>query len=402
MSGHTVANREAKIKLIIVADFDSFGGARTFFERLIRFYRRFGCEVVVALTIQQLDDPVRRFLVETECEFVVVPERPKGFMNIWGRFPMSAIFDLYCYVLVIAPKNPDVIVVSSISPGHFLGLGVLPGRLLYIVHNYPQIAHRYRWLVKLRQRMLRSMFGGRRKRIATVSQFSAARIREAWFGDERAKNLVSIIYNAGGIEGVAVTPIGKKCSKQVFVLTLGHVAYYKNPFGWIRVAERVVRSAGVDIDIRFAWAGNGKLLDECRRKVKELRLARNVEFLGYREDVGSLYEAADIYFQPSLIESHGIAVVDALYAGIPAVVSEVGGLPESVINGETGFVVPVDDEENMMRSILMLAKDKALQTRMGEAGRALYYRRFATSRWVEDMVRIHDELGVQLVATAEQ
>lgn len=131
--------------------------------------------------------------------------------------------------------------------------------------------------------------------------------------------------------------------------------------------------------------------------VRESGLDANIKFLGYRRDVAALYRIANIYFQPSLIESHGISVLDAMQFGVPAVVSDAGGLPESVIEGETGFIVPVRDEVAMAQRLLTLGRDPALALRLGESSHARYQRHFSYSRWVHDVVRVHAELGVNLV-----
>jgi glycosyltransferase involved in cell wall biosynthesis len=164
------------------------------------------------------------------------------------------------------------------------------------------------------------------------------------------------------------------------------------------VAKRVVRTAaGTGLDCSFIWAGDGDLLEQYRELARNSGLSENVQFLGFKEDVVSLYRRASLYFQPSLVESHGISVLDAMQFGIPAVVSDIGGLPESVVDGETGFVVPVTDEEGMAQKLLMLAQSPALSKKFGESSRARYQQLFSHNRWVQEVVRVHAELGAALM-----
>lgn len=89
---------------------------------------------------------------------------------------------------------------------------------------------------------------------------------------------------------------------------------------------------------------------------------------GYVKDPSTWYAQAHIYFQPSLRESHGIAVLEAMSHGLPCVVADTGGLPESVVNFETGYVCPPTQPDNFTERILELLNDAVLRERMGSSG----------------------------------
>ena len=78
----------------------------------------------------------------------------------------------------------------------------------------------------------------------------------------------------------------------------------------------------------------------------------------------------DIFVMPSLQESFGVAAVEAAAAGLPVIASHVGGLPEVVMEGETGFLVPPADLEALSGRLAQLIAAPALRHRLGEAGRA--------------------------------
>ena len=98
---------------------------------------------------------------------------------------------------------------------------------------------------------------------------------------------------------------------------------------------------------------------------------------------------SDIYFQPSLIESHGLSVVEAMRYGLPCVVSNTGGLPESVVNGKTGHVVGANDIDGMVDQIVLLLRNPALRETMGRAGCERYETCFEEHKWNEQMSDIH-------------
>jgi len=110
--------------------------------------------------------------------------------------------------------------------------------------------------------------------------------------------------------------------------------------------------------------------------------------------VKELYEEADIYFQPSSLESHGISVVEAMMFGLPCVVSNVGGLPESVKNNESGYVFNVNDIDDAVDKLTDLIFDTDKRTLMGEMGIKIFNKKFKKEIWEEKMkevMEIRDE-----------
>jgi glycosyltransferase involved in cell wall biosynthesis len=386
-------------KILVIAEFSSFGGTRTFFTRLIELYRSSGLEVVVGLTTVQVDPRMQVFLEKMETRVCLFPERPKGLGSVWNHFPCSEMFDLYCYYGFLRRHKADMVVVSNGTPGQFLGLAAVPGRFLYVAHTYPELGRVVKWPKRLKQFLFRSLFSSDRKRIVTVSRFSSECIKRVWFGGTVREGTVCVIYNSGYVDRKkAIMADAADDRQRVIVLTLGHVAQHKNPAGWFRVAKRVIHAAaGAGLGCSFIWAGDGDLLEQYRELARNSGLGENVQFLGFQEDVGGLYRRASLYFQPSLVESHGISVLDAMQFGIPAVVSDIGGLPESVVDGETGFVVPVTDEEGMAQKLFMLIQDHALAKKFGESSRSRYQQLFSHHRWVKEVVRVHAELGAALI-----
>jgi len=124
--------------------------------------------------------------------------------------------------------------------------------------------------------------------------------------------------------------------------------------------------AGTHPDIVFVLVGSGR--DEALMK----DLARdlpNVVFEGYRENVGDYLAAFDFLVFPSREEGLGSSVIDAMDQRLPVVASRVGGLPEVVFDGETGFLVPPGDPRAFAEAVVRMARDPGLRRRMGEAAK---------------------------------
>jgi glycosyltransferase involved in cell wall biosynthesis len=175
----------------------------------------------------------------------------------------------------------------------------------------------------------------------------------------------------------------KRDENKKIVLTIGSLTEYKNPFLWVQVAKELIRNS--NDNIFFIWAGDGPLLTKC----KELSLGIDqINFIGHVEHVSSLYESAYIYFQPSLIESQGIAVIGAMYHSLPCVVSNRGGLKESVQNNFNGFIVNIENIFDSINALTLLLSDTLLQTKMGIQSSSIYKDKFTYDIWFKKMNQI--------------
>jgi glycosyltransferase involved in cell wall biosynthesis len=145
-------------------------------------------------------------------------------------------------------------------------------------------------------------------------------------------------------------------------------------------------------DARFVIAGEGDLRPAIERQIKEHHLEKHVLLTGFRADVLSLHKAFDIFVMSSLTEGLGTSLLDAMAAGKPVVATSVGGIPEVVVDGETGFLVPPRDHEAMARAIVRLLNDEPLRRRMGDAGRARVQSRFSAERMAQETLEVYRRL----------
>jgi L-malate glycosyltransferase len=117
--------------------------------------------------------------------------------------------------------------------------------------------------------------------------------------------------------------------------------------------------------------GGGPQLDDYKKLSHELNIAEKVKFIGRipNTDVPKLINQMDIFTVPSRDqESFGVAAVEAMACGVPVVVTNVGGLPEVVMEGETGFIVPKEDPKRLAAAITRLIVDKKERLKMGHKG----------------------------------
>jgi len=376
--------------ILLIPEFGPFGGTRTYLLDLLDFYAESTYDVIVALTKKQADDEVTASLVKKGYRHRLIPEHPSRCFGIFRRFPLSLVIDLALVRRIIRSEKPDLIVVSNGTPGLFFGLVAYSAKLLYIMHTYPM-----RPSSALLRRVMRMVFTigmTRNKRIVTCSAYAKQSIIDH-FVLPSVKDLIVVIPHTAGRAIVHADDRKPSAAPVLRVLTLGHVTWYKNPDMWVQVACAVVKQLP-SRSVEFIWAGEGDLAERCTAQIiPECRNA--VRFIGYRKDIEELYRSSSVYYQPSLEESYGLAVADAMRRGIPCVVSDAGGLPETVQDGVTGFVVPARDAHAMVQKILLLLGDETMRRRMGEAATRRYDDFFSPSLWKKRVRNLHETILAQ-------
>ena len=121
---------------------------------------------------------------------------------------------------------------------------------------------------------------------------------------------------------------------------------------------------------KFLVVGDGVARPALVRRARELGIAEHVVFTGSRSDTADLLRALDVFVLCSYsVECFPMALLEAMAAGRPAVCTAVGGVPEMVIDQETGFLVPPRDARTLADKVVAILRDPALRRRMGEAAR---------------------------------
>ncbi len=166
----------------------------------------------------------------------------------------------------------------------------------------------------------------------------------------------------------------------------------------VEAAALVVREVP---DARFVIAGEGELRPALERQIKDHRLEKHVLLAGFRPDVLSLHKAFDIFVMSSVTEGLGTSLLDAMACGKPVVATTAGGIPEVVVDGETGILVPPRDHEAMAHAIVALLTDAALRQRMGAAGLARVTGRFSAERMVQDTLRVYERVATRAHVAAD-
>jgi glycosyltransferase involved in cell wall biosynthesis len=143
---------------------------------------------------------------------------------------------------------------------------------------------------------------------------------------------------------------------------------------------------------RLQIAGSGPEQARLQSEADQLGLDDCIEFLGWQAPLQPWFEDWDVFALPSLEEAFGIAVLEAMAAGLPVVSTAVGGIPELVLNGRTGLLVPSRDPQSLATCLIQILRSPQLRREMGSAAQARALSQFSSERMVGSMRATYESL----------
>ena len=138
--------------------------------------------------------------------------------------------------------------------------------------------------------------------------------------------------------------------------------------------------------------GDGPLMSDLVSMVKSLELDSHVLFLGTRHDIQDILNILDIYVLSSISEGISLTLLEAMSCCLPVVATDVGGNPEVVIDGATGFIVPPKHPSLLAEKLLVLMKDSKLRKKMGNLGRERVVSHFSLSETANGYKKLYSEI----------
>jgi len=238
--------------------------------------------------------------------------------------------------------------------------------------------HTYRWLAR----------GGRCRYLAVGQGLSTEFTRHTGVKAD-------VVYNAANVatfDRVANTGVLRQLlgleQGQPLVGHVHRLAEHKDPDCFLRAARRILDRRP---EVQFVMVGDGPLRAEVERLRSQLGLEARVHMLGERHDVPVLMHDFDVFAFPTKWEGLPLVACEAMACRKPVVGTNVIGLNEVVVHGETGYLVPLGDHEALAERILELLENPDLARRMGEAGRQRVLEHFTIERQIAGIVRVYEE-----------
>lgn len=145
-------------------------------------------------------------------------------------------------------------------------------------------------------------------------------------------------------------------------------------------------------DIRFVLVGTGPLGPRLKSRARELGIDSQIVFTGFRQDSDALMKQFDIFCLPSLSEGLSSAILSAMACRLPVVATRVGGIPELVVDGVTGFLVAPRDSNALCHALSQLITSPELRKRFGESGRARVEQDFTLNKKLRQTEELYRRL----------
>ncbi|MGQ0680169.1 MAG: glycosyltransferase [Actinomycetota bacterium] len=163
------------------------------------------------------------------------------------------------------------------------------------------------------------------------------------------------------------TPAGLDAPCDSFVVGFsGRMSEEKAPGDFVRIAGRL----RPHLDLHFVMTGSGPLEGAVRRQIDRMALGRKLSFVGHVDDVRPFLGRHDVLVVPSRLDGRPAVILESLAMGVPVIASSVGGIPELIAEGETGFLCPAGDLEAFSERIAWLSNHPEERARMAKAARA--------------------------------
>jgi glycosyltransferase involved in cell wall biosynthesis len=346
----------------VVTRSDAIGGAQIHVRDLAGALQAEGHVVRVWVGGQgPFVEALRRRGVEVEpLRHLVAPLRP------WTD--VRAVIELR---RALAGFGPDLVTLHSSKAGTLgrlaaRGLGV---PVIYTAHGWPFVEGVprvsravYRWVERLAAPLA--------DRLVTVSEADRVLALREGVGTD-----VQLVRVHNGVPDVPARLRAHPGEGPVHLLVVARLDVPKDPFTLLRAL------AGLrEREWTLEWIGDGPRRAPAEQLAASLGLAERCRFVGTRDDVAERLSRASVLVLPTDREGLPLSVLEGMRAGLPVVASAVGGIPEAVLSGRTGLLVPPGDAPELARAIASLLDDPGARARLGAEARRRYEACFSFER----------------------
>lgn len=170
---------------------------------------------------------------------------------------------------------------------------------------------------------------------------------------------------------------------------IGTIAILRKGKGHHHLLEAAALLLARGAPVHFAFAGDGPQMDNLRRQAASLGIDQSVSFLGLRRDVPAVLAALDIFVLPTRQEALGTSFIEAQGMAVPVVGSRVGGVPETMIENETGLLVPAENPPALAAALATLVGDPQRRRLMGQRGASFVRSRYSIDVMVDGMLAVY-------------
>lgn len=351
------------------------GGAETLLSETLRVHDRseFAFEYAYFVSYKgQLAEDLREQGVEVSCLNADSAPAILAKLPALARLVQEKNINLiHCHLPISAAAGRLV--------GKYLGVPVV-----YTEHNKQERYH-----PATRRLNLATM--GLNAEVLTVSEDVRQSLLAHWSGDQRR---VSVLIN--GVNTSRYNPAQydqRNCREELGLPAeapiVGTVCVFRTQKRlecWLDLAARTLKEIP---DAYFVVIGDGPTEEQVKARAKALGLLDRIRFPGRLDEVRQWLAAMDVYLMTSEFEGLPIALLEAMSMELPIVTTSAGGIAEAVTDGTEGFVVPVEDWENLLPPLVKLLRDADLRQKTGKAARERVIRDFSIERMARELEAVY-------------
>lgn len=357
----------------IITRLDSIGGAQTHLRDLARYCIQKGHSVSV------IGGGEGQFVTDLQKSGVRTVSIPSLVRTIYPRKDYIAIKEIISF---LKKEQPDIVACHSSKAGF---LGRIAARIVHI----PSVFTAHGWAfsegIPISRRkiyiLIEKAAAMLSQKIITVSIYDYNLARRYHVG--RTNQLVCIHNGIPQIDRTIPAP------QKIARVRLCMVARFDRQKDHILLMQALSKIQDRPWTIDFI--GDGPLKEEMKQMSKQLGIADRTNFLGYQEDVASYLNKAHIFTLISNWEGFPCSILEAMRAGLPVIASDVGGVSESIQDGENGFLIPRGDVTVLKNQLQQLLDDPLLRKKMGTKGRKKYTQSFTFEKMAEKTLAVYRE-----------
>ena len=351
--------------------------------------------VLVVGTAEKSEGDMFYLAIEKGVQPKIIPElsRPLNIHN-----DIIAFWKLFCF---IKKEKPDIIHTHTAKAGTLGRLACILCKLSFqpSVFNFqPKIIHTFHGHV------LHSYFG----RIKTaffiwIERFMAIFTDKIIAVSESVrKELIDL--GIASTRKIITIPLGLELEKYLKIENtehgnrdyksvgiIGRLVPAKNHKMFLDAAKRLKDTLCFDKRIKFLIVGDGHLRSELENYAKKLGIKQDVIFTGWVKDLTQVYSELNIVALTSLNEGTPVALIEAQAAGRPCVATNVGGVPNVIEDGRSGFLVPSQDIKRFIERLFKLLNNPMLMRTMGKYGRNIVKEKFSKNRLIKDIEALYEQ-----------
>jgi glycosyltransferase involved in cell wall biosynthesis len=350
------------MKVLHIISTLGIGGAETLVSELAVSQKIAGLNVAVYVLVK----------TGTHLEDQLVKNGVPVTYGVGGWYSFRQLIPLSKYVKVFKPD----IVHSHLTPAQLWSALISHPRRLTTEHS--TFNRRRKFVFKVFDSWMYSQY----RVIACISRATANALGE-WI--PLIFNRITVVTNGIDIErfqNASAAKLSQISTKKRIIMMVARLEIPKDHFTLIRAVDMLPNT-------QLFLIGDGKLRLELETLITELGLNSRVFLLGKRSDIPHLLKCADIYVHSSEWEGFGIAVLEAMAAGLPIVATDVPGLADLV--GQSGILFPVKDFKSLAKSLSQILNDEMLMSKYSALSKAKA-QEFSLQKTMMDYLKLYEEI----------